>query len=291
MFLLRRLHNKISTFSLVFMAVAGSSYAVGESAIPFLDASLSEQPGNLVELQDAPSSSQQIVLSTPKRISNRLVIKKQEKIEAPRQSALYQFSDTNELELFTESLQSRLELNGSLSYACASRACGASNDWANKVWGVPSLSGRDSNQAYFAGFIDKTSVNTAQSGWLSVYSVLNGRRKALAYVSFVPSAERRSPVFSSLVFALESKFTQGIQALADELNRDDAKQLYVLAYYEDASQAKSLTEAKAHESQLLAWLEGQGEIPKEKVTVIKLGSLGHRPAVISGPAWFEAFLR
>jgi len=139
-------------------------------------------PGSVIEYEKENESGVfQVLLSSPKRISNSLVIEAQQRVSGVKKSSLLQLGPGVTSQDAFSYYASYINDFGKVAYQCEKRACGSSNYWANNIFKEHRLYGRDSGQFYLAGRIQVGS----EPVWLTVYSVTNGLKQNLVYLSVV----------------------------------------------------------------------------------------------------------
>ncbi|CAH0990634.1 hypothetical protein SIN8267_00728 [Sinobacterium norvegicum] len=68
-------------------------------------------------------------------------------------------------------------------FQCHARGCGASNNWANKVFGVSTLYGPDRGQHY--GVYQLPSVDSERSRFIVLYAITRGNSKVYLHSEFI----------------------------------------------------------------------------------------------------------
>lgn len=175
-----------------------------------------------------------------------------------------------------------LREGASILYECNSRQCGASNLWANQVFGYANLLGVDSTQNYLAAEI--------ATGYMAVYSVRRGNGRVYLHVDYIHSEEKaaRSETDARWQERLQE---QGYVILPDwQMSRDDRVlellellidrptwQLRLVLHQRVASGDTGLTESNAEAQQLEAQLLDAG-VDQSRISVYGMGSLA--PSVL-----------
>ena len=231
-------------------------------------------------------------LSALKRVSNNLIIEKKTEVGGTRTNYLYRVSESTTLEKASAYYRKLLDEQGSIAFECEQRNCGASNHWANDVFGNRNLAGRDSNQAYFAGRID----DGVHQGWMSIYAVTNARGIPYIYLSFIPAPPedyvadaKRGVLLTEAVLAKDWS-----KALGDYLAQNGSAKLVVVAFYKAESEKLSL-EATTKKSSAFGQIKKDLAIQtlgleNSRVELRPMGSLGQRPLGFDGNEWAFLYL-
>ena len=175
-----------------------------------------------------------------------------------------------------------LRAGASILYECNSRQCGASNLWANQVFGYANLLGVDSTQYYLAAEI--------ATGHMAVYSVRRGNGRVYLHVDYIHSEEKAARSETDTRWQ-EHLRDQGYVTLPDwQMSRDDRVlellellidrptwQLRLVLHQRVASGDTGLTESNAEAQQLEALLLDAG-VDQSRVSVYGVGSLA--PSVL-----------
>ena len=267
---------------LCFAGLSNTSYAEGFAIEP---------RGLKLESADTQDAlAHPIPLSAIKRVSNSLRIEKKTDIAGERSNYLYRVDEVVTLEYVANAYHTLLREQGDLVYECLQRSCGSSNDWAHKVFDERNLAGRDSNQQYFAGFLD----DGLNQGWLSVYAIENARRVPYVYVSFIPAPPQD----------IIADIKRGVLILESTLSDDQAAD--VNAYLSDNTMAKlvlvSFAKKQGSSADALAALSDQGaarlkallisqlDIDVSKLETRAMGLLGQKPLGFEGDSWAYLYL-
>jgi len=165
--------NSVSTF--LVLCLLSLTAQAEQSVIPMF-------PRGEIQYQELLTGGEHaFLLSTPKRISNALSIESEQRVKGDRRNILFRIDEGANSEKAFRFYQRYFSQHGEALYQCEQRACGNSNYWANRIFGERKLLGRDSNQYYIVG---KVAVGSDMY-WLSVYSVVNGRKQHFVYLSTV----------------------------------------------------------------------------------------------------------
>lgn len=231
-------------------------------------------------------------LSSIKRVSNRLIIESQTSAAGTRSNYLYRVSEATSLQKSVAYYKELLKEQGRIEFACEQRNCGASNHWANDVFGDRNLAGRDSDQTYFAGRLD----DGVHQGWLSVYAVTNARRIDYIYLSFIPAPPedyvadaKRGVLLGEAVLSKD-----WAQALGDYLQTNTGAKLIVVAFSKAGSVAaqlpSSLEKSEAYGEAMAAAASDAIGIDKSRVELRSMGLLGQRPLGFDAQEWAYLYL-
>lgn len=186
-------------------------------------------PGASLEQSNAKEEGLQTVyLSAPKRVSNELRFERIEQLNAEMNTYLYRLPSLVNVEQAFDYYSEQFKTQGKLEYQCVHRACGTSSNWANKVFGIAKLSGRDDDQYYLSALLN-------DGNRVSVYLVRNARRQSYVFVQVFNSG-KASAELSPSVFTL-SDFTKPeslsdalVTGLSDELSNNSNAWLMVQLY-------------------------------------------------------------
>jgi hypothetical protein len=148
-----------------------------------------EVPMSVLEMERPLSAKTHFVLlSAPKRINNQIRYEQREQIVGTGHEYLFWIDNDYPVKSVHEYFLRWLKASGELRYSCEQRGCESSNVWANEVFRQPKLYGRDSDQYYLVG----TYVLDGRQFWITVYSVLNGRRHGYAYITLTEVVQTSS---------------------------------------------------------------------------------------------------
>ena len=152
-------------------------------AMPALALEIELPPrAELIDRADDAVTEYRIPLSPVQQASQELRIDDMAVISGTRSRWLIKFPRGSQLE---EAYQ-RLRLDQS-TFECEGRACGRSNLWANTLFGVSQLYGRDRNQRYQVLKLDQ--------GYRLLYVIERGNKDIFALVEQVVPAALAQPVY------------------------------------------------------------------------------------------------
>ena len=283
--LLSKISARILGISIVFNFVLLCSVASASA--------LDLYPGATVE-SDTPTVQGEfsILLSSPKRISNALVIEKQKLVKGLIKVKLLALRSGSDIKSAFHFYQELLGRRGKLAFHCEKRACGSSNYWANKIFNEHRLYGRDSDQYYLAGTVD----SPGGTSWVSMYFVSNALRQGLVYIVTVDAATgpevSEGGWLNGAVYS--STALEGVEgnSLRDYLSSAEASHIYIVAYADqNIEPTKSNWSNWAERSKMLV-RQLKGAVGNETVEVasVVLGSLHHEEAPDGESFWFRLYV-
>lgn len=181
-----------------------------------------------------------------------------------------------------------LRQNATILFECSSRQCGASNLWANQVFGYANLLGLDSSQFYMAAEM--------QTGHVAVYAVRRGNGRVylhLDYIQSTPSAATADVAADAVeVLSWQQRLMdegyvdlQGwsstelgtVESLLMLMENSSDLHLRIVVHQRVFSGDTGLTETNAMAQRLETQLIDAGIIP-ERISVFGVGSLS--PSVL-----------
>ena len=183
-----------------------------------------------------------------------------------------------------------IENQADILFECRSRHCGASNLWANQVFGYANLLGVDSTQLYMAAEID--------TGHMAVYAVRRGNGRVYLHVDYIKDTSRKvaqddapSQADEALSWQ-EHLIRQGfvdlvgwsvadestVNEIRDLLNEHDDMQLRVVVHQRVDTGDTGLTETNATAQRFEADLIEAG-ISMERIDAFGIGALA--PSVLA----------
>ncbi len=249
-------------------------------------------PGGDVEYQKAVSDrAHQILLSTPKRISNTLTIEKEQRVAGVRTNTLLKMRPGfSELEAYRYYL-GLLSDQGELLYSCEQRGCGSSNHWANNIFNERRLYGRDSDQYYVAGKLALGGVKH----WFSVYIVQNGRKDQYIYLSSIPDTDSldMSDWQRGMHFAKTPLSKGTIEFIRDSLSQGSGLKMFVVGHSAKPSSKVAASESQGMEvaNKAADYLKRELEEFAGRIDVRSVGPFGLRPSSVVTDEWFSLYLR
>jgi len=250
-------------------------------------------PGSTLEYtKQSTLNTHQVLLSTPKRISNSLSIESQEDIAGSRENRLLRLADNALNSDVLSFYESYLKKNGQVLYVCEKRACGSSNYWANRIFSEHKLYGRDSDQVYLAGKVEKHK----QTFWVTVYGVRNGLKQNLVFLSVVTAKSSRDgrEEFEEGVLLLNGEIAEGdISRLGTKLNLDETLHVYLVAYSlpnRGVSFSRSESELNDAVSKTQQHVQDALQLDSSRVHTRVVGPFASVEQRKDVPVWYRIFL-
>lgn len=276
------MHNcSIRIFVAVIMLFSGTAMAANQFPDWFA-------PYPLAELENETQRKvpdYQLPLSQITRIQGLLRTQNELRLSGDLISRTWQLTTGNTPAQGFEHVRDQLLRAGaSILYECNSRQCGASNLWANQVFGYANLLGVDSTQNYLAAEI--------ATGHMAVYSVRRGNGRVYLHVDYIHSEAMSAVTETETDTRWQERLQdQGYVNLPDwQLSRDDRVlellellidhptwQLRLVVHQRVVSGDTGLTESNAEAQQLEALLLDAG-VDQSRVSVYGVGSLA--PSVL-----------
>jgi len=249
-------------------------------------------------------SEHQFLLSTPKRISNTLIIEKELTLAGDRTDLLLKIKSPGSSKKAMQFYRDFLSTKGEMLYQCEERACGSSNYWANNIFHNNKLYGRDSEQYYLAGKL----VVEDKRYFVSIYAVTNGRKQQYLYLSYFPDSTPASISNPSDILNAMSKLntwqqgvffdsaqldTEDLAFIKKALVEDDSLVLW-LTVYTDLLESQSVSEMlKVSELQVTKfrdYLIKELKLKSNRIKQRNIGPFGDKPSGYSGATWFRLYL-
>lgn len=232
----------------------------------------------------------QILLSSPKRINNEIVIEKEIRKSGELSQILTSLPQSEKLKDGYHYYQSLLLSQGELWYKCEQRACGVSSYWANDILGDRHLSGRDSNQYYVAGTVYHEGVPYV----VSVYLVVNALRQNLAFLSVVMAETENTAWQNGLLFSLNQPLSSTLRdSLIKQLSVDKSLILYVASYthknqFSSVSNMLKLSNLNFLKAQTM--LSNELNINLDRIQHHHVGSFHEQVFDAQSDSWLRLFL-
>lgn len=229
----------------------------------------------------------QLPLSQIARIQGLLRTQDERRLKGDLIRYTWQLSSGNTPQQGFDHVRDQLLRQGAdILYECASRECGASNLWANQVFGYANLLGIDSTQFYLAAEID--------TGHVAVYAVRRGNGRVFLHVDYIYSGPETAEATSRE--NIDSSWTQNlseqgyvdllgwspsdpntVQEILQILAQSSDLNLRIVVHQRVNSGDTGLTEANA----LAQMLENQlleAGVEEKRIAVFGVGSLS--PSVL-----------
>lgn len=166
-----------------------------------------------------------ILNSSPKRISNAIVIEAQREVEGVRENRLISVPQRFNIKDIFEFYSTELVAQSENVFQCSKRSCGSSNYWANDFFQERRLYGRDSEQFFISGKLKSSSSDV----WYMIYVVQNGLKQNLVYMTTITeSGEGRG--FQSGMLYLHPLPQRVLDDLKAAVGKSGATNLWLAAY-------------------------------------------------------------
>jgi hypothetical protein len=157
-----------STFVLIFTSLLTTATAdvLNSSDYP----GISRSSGSIIVQYEERDSDYRFILGSLKKINGVLVREKEQNLNGRLYRITYKVPERfTPQEAFSHIDQQIVQLGGSKLFQCVNRACGSSNQWANKVFGYSRLYGFDESQSFASYQLDNQ--------YFSLYSVQRGNKQ------------------------------------------------------------------------------------------------------------------
>jgi len=275
--------------ALLFSGVSATAFASNGDATKTKHFNIDFSGAELIEQTQQDARSKPLVISSIKRVSNRLRMERLSQ-QGVRLNSLYRVLPSTSMAETQAFFEDLFDAQGRMAFSCAERNCGSSNDWANKVFEVRDLAGRDTNQHYMVGEID----DGIQQGWLSVYLVTNARRQQYAYLSFVasPPADAIADLRRGVLVSDEGLTAGMVEALTSHATKT-AGELVIMSYSKlpDVSFDTSLEVTQSRVKKLGALISRQLDgVSGLTVREQAMGRLGQKPISHASDNWNYVYL-
>lgn len=212
---------KFLTLFVVFPSVVSAS--VNNDVID----SLVMKQSNIEYHQVTKKGLHQVLLSSPKRINNEIIIEKDIRHEGELHTLLTRLPQASKLSDGFSFYRSLLVSQGKLLFECAQRACGISSHWANAILNERRLLGRDNDQYYVAGTVEYD----GETYILSVYLVANALRENLAFINVIKQNDVQADWYNGLLVLPNAQLTKSVlNSIKEQLVKDEELFLYVASY-------------------------------------------------------------
>lgn len=231
----------------------------------------------------------QLPLSQITRIQGLLRTQNERRLKGQLISNTWQLATGNTPEQGFDHVRDQLlRQDANILFECSSRQCGASNLWANQVFGYANLLGVDSSQFYLAAEI--------QTGHVAVYAIRRGNGRVYLHLDYIQSAPSAVAADVSLdadeVLTWQQRLIdhgyvdlQGwssadlntVEAILMLMDASADLQLRIVVHQRVFSGDTGLTETNAMAQRLETQLLDAGVTP-ERIAVFGVGSLS--PSVL-----------
>lgn len=154
-----------------------------------------------------------------RRISGRLRYEREILVQGQHSAVTYELPRTHSADqVFTAAREALLQQDAELLYWCQGRECGASNLWANAVFGNATLYGSDDQQAY--ALLRLAEPN--HESLLALYSITRGNRRAYLHVEQLDADAPLGVLLPTPATLLRQLRTDGQLKLPDDAKADSA---------------------------------------------------------------------
>ncbi|QLC72255.1 DUF4892 domain-containing protein [Pseudomonas sp. LPB0260] len=211
-----------------------------------------------------------------RRISGKLRYEQEVQAKGQLTSVTYELPRTHTAdEVFTAAREALQAQDAELLYWCQGRECGASNLWANAVFGRAKLYGSDDQQAYVLMRL----AEPRQDSLVALYSITRGNRRAYLHAELLSADAGLAEVLPTPATLLRQLRSSGelrlarqaepspawSRLLARSLNLDSTLRVSL-----SGAQAEAWREALVEQRVRAARLElGDGEVPGLRITVLR----------------------
>ncbi len=173
----------------------------------------------IVAFKEAPDVERIYPQGSIRRISGRLRYEREILVQGQHSAVTYELPRTHSADqVFTAARETLLEQGAELLYWCQGRECGASNLWANAVFGNATLYGSDDQQAY--ALLRLAEPN--HESLLSLYSITRGNRRAYLHAEQLDAEAPLGELLPTPATLLRQLRTDGQLKLPDEAQADSA---------------------------------------------------------------------
>lgn len=225
---------------------------------------ISRSSGSVIVQYEESDSNYRFILGSLKKINGVLVREKEQSLKGRLYRITYQVPERfSPQEAFSHIDNQITKLGGNKLFECFSRACGSSNQWANKVFGYSRLYGFDQSQS-FASY-------QLNNQYFSLYSVQRGNKQVYLRLEVLVT----QPLGFQALLAKGQGVPFGndseIQMIKQYMAENSGKLLWLVGRNnDDVTPQEQLTRAKVSVNRLKLALIEQG-VEAER---IKLHSLG-----------------
>lgn len=177
-------------------------------------------PGSeIVVFSENPSLERIYPQGSIRRISGRLRYEREIQATGAMTAVTYELPRTHTAtDVFTAAREAMQEQDAELLYWCQGRECGASNLWANSVFGQALLYGADDQQAYALLRL----AEPQQDSLLALYSITRGNRRAYLHAELLAADAPLQNVLPTPATLLRQLKTDGELRLPAQAEPTDA---------------------------------------------------------------------
>jgi len=177
---------------------------------------------------------------------------------------------------------------GEINYQCKKRACGNSNFWANDFFKEHALFGRDSDQFYLAGKIQRQDFVE----WVMIYVIKNGFKKNKVHITTI--IENSQEAFLTAGLLMTSSIDDSTLALIQRrINEDKMLDLWLVTYSSNVAGVaidETIEQLEMKSKAYMAVLESKLDINKNRLRTKIVGPF-HADKTMNGISnWHRLYL-
>ncbi len=275
-----------SVRNVLFLSLFFSLSARAELPFPF------EVPSSVQELERSLGQDAHFVfLSAPKRINNEIRHEKRERVKGTAHEYLFWIENNYPVKSVHEYFLRWLKASGELLYSCEQRGCESSSVWANEIFRQPKLYGRDSDQYYLVGQY----VLEGKQYWVSVYSVLNGRRHGYSYVRLIETeVSDRGPIIQGQSFTAAGAAQADFSAILRDLERAPKSHWWLVVYSAMPAQggvSARLPQMEKQAQEVAQVLVKQRQFPESRQRIHLAGPFNEPDSKLKADIWYRLYVQ
>lgn len=234
-------------------------------------------PGSqIVRFNEAEEQDRTYPQGAIRRISGRLRYEREVQVQGRFTAVTYELPRTHPAdEVFTVAREALQAQDAELLYWCQGRECGASNLWANAVFGESILYGSDEQQAYTLMRL----AEPRQDSLLALYSITRGNRRAYLHAELLAANAPLGELLPSPATLLRQLRSSGELRLPQQTEPSEAWALLLarslnldstLRVSLSGAQAESWRQVLIEQRVRAARLElGDAEVPGLRISVLR----------------------
>jgi len=215
--------KKTNYFAFIFVLLLATTSHASKLLPEFI--AYEEQYHNVL---DTPLHT--ILSSSPKRISNAIVIDSQSEVAGVRENRLISIPRRYETKEIFEFYLGELMNQSENVYQCRKRSCGSSNYWANEFFEERRLYGRDSEQFFISGKLKSSSLDV----WYMIYIVRNGLKQNLVYITTVKE-DSEGKGFENGMLYFDPLSPAALEDIKTTMEKEEVTDLWLVAYSDDSN--------------------------------------------------------
>lgn len=247
-------------FSLLFSHITCASADVLNSTDY---ANIKRPSGSVIVQYEESESDYRFILGTLKKINGVLIREKEQSLSGRLYRITYKVPERFTPQAAFSEIDNQIkQLGGEVLFQCVSRACGSSNQWANKVFKYSRLYGFDQSQSFASYRLGNENF--------SLYSVQRGNKQVYLRLEVLVTPNEE---FSALLAQGKGVAYDGnIEAISDYLTENPSKSIWLVGRNnDDASIQEQLDNAYASVEALKSSLIGRG-VESARVKLYSLGA-------------------